>query len=77
MDPSEGSVNETYLEYLDNQIKNWQDYRTLHTDVIAAFYSWRASFVRLLQVEVICGIIFFYVLSGWRHNNVRLCSYLC
>ena len=53
MEPSERSLNENYLEHLENQIKNWQDYRALYTDAIAAFYSWRASFVRLLQVEVI------------------------
>ncbi|KAH9282796.1 hypothetical protein ECG_03721 [Echinococcus granulosus] len=51
LDPNESSLDEVYLEHLENQIKDWQDYRTLHTDAIAAFYSWRASFARLLQVE--------------------------
>lgn len=52
LEPNESSLDEVYLEHLENQIKDWQDYRTLHTDAIAAFYSWRASFARLIQVEV-------------------------
>ncbi|KAL5963960.1 Protein regulator of cytokinesi 1, partial [Taenia solium] len=51
LEPDESSLDEVYLEHLENQIKDWQDYRTLHTDAIAAFYSWRASFARLIQVE--------------------------
>ncbi|KAL5110183.1 Protein regulator of cytokinesi 1 [Taenia crassiceps] len=51
LEPSESSFDEVYLEHLENQIKDWQDYRTLHTDAIAAFYSWRASFARLIKVE--------------------------
>ncbi|VDD80307.1 unnamed protein product [Mesocestoides corti] len=49
--PADISLSSDYLDHIEEQIAKWQDYRTLHTDVMAAFFSWRASFARLLHIE--------------------------
>ncbi|KAM7538233.1 hypothetical protein Aperf_G00000064716 [Anoplocephala perfoliata] len=50
-DYGKGSLNEAYFEQIECEIKRWQNYRIHHADAIAAFNSWRSSFVRLLEVE--------------------------
>ncbi len=55
--PSENLLTQSYLQTLEREITKWQAYRGRHTDTIAAFFSWRASFVELMKTEVILSLL--------------------